>query len=616
MSYGRVLKVSNTLPALMATAAFAVCEVASAQSTSLVSYPSGFASASGPVALAGSAAVNGSEIQLTSGAIAHQAGAAWYKTPLNIQSFTTNFTFQMASNGTSPSIQGLTFCIQNSNATTNPHWGGNPLYAANDANLAGYGMYAGQVPIGNSIAVKFDLNNYAQFDYPAGGHPNSTGLYINGGPVSQLVSENDLNPYAIDFYSGHTFSATIVYDGTLLTMTLRDTTTNAQARYVWPINIPAVTGSNTAYVGFTAGEVNPVAQNLLTWNYSPGYNPKLATPTFSVTPGSYTSAQQVSINGPAGAKIYYSTNGLLPTSSSTQYTGPITVSASEVIQAVAIEPNFTDSLVATGNYQIAPAATPLINFPSGFASASNLVKLVGYTHLSGSAIAISDTTNYMTVGAAWYAAPVNVQAFSTDFTLLFTSSNSNGSSGLGTTFTIQNQPTTTSTANYGYVSGGPTALGNSNSALGYGYETPGSLSGTTGGLLNSVAVKFDLSNNATGLYTNGALPVGGDVSITGVNLSGGHPLNVTLAYSGTTLTLTIKDSVTSASFSHSWAINIPTTVGGNTAYVGFTGSSGWFVANQSIQAWTYATSQGSTSPPPPPVQTPTVPAPPTNVTVQ
>jgi len=46
----------------------------------------------------------------------------------------------------------------------------------------------------------------------------------------------------------------------------------------------------------------------------------------------------------------------------------------------------------------------LINFPSGFASASNLVKLVGYTHLSGSAITMSDTTNYMTVGAAWYAA--------------------------------------------------------------------------------------------------------------------------------------------------------------------------------------------------------------------
>jgi hypothetical protein len=615
MFYGRAQKVLNTLPALMATAMFALCEAAPAQAAAslVVSYPSGFTSTSGNINVSASAAMSGSTIQLTPGTQPHEAGGAWYTTPVNIQSFTTNFTFQLPPNGAVPSIQGITFCIQNANATTNPNFGGLPTHASSDANLVGYGAYSNQQPIGNSVAVKFDLNPYDQLGYPSGGHPNSTGLYIDGGPLGALLSEDDLNPYGIDLYSGHVFSGTIVYDGTLLTMTILDTSSNAQARYVWPINIPAITGSNTAYVGFTGGEVNTAQENLLSWSFSSGINTRLATPTFGVTPGSYTSEQSVTIAGPAGSKIYYTTNGLLPTSSSTLYSGPVTVGASEVIQAVAIESGNTDSLVAAGNYQIAASGSPLINFPSGFAGASNLVKTVGYSSISGSSIQLTDTKNLFEVGAAWFPVPVNVQTFSTSFGLDFSSSNSNGSYGLGTTFTIQNQPTTTSTAPYGFVSGGPMTLGNDASSLGYGYMSPGTLTGTTGGILDSVAVKFDLSDNATGLYTAGALPTSPDVAITGVTLSSGHLLNTTLAYDGTTLTLTIKDSVTGGTFTHAWTVNIPTTVGGNTAYVGFTGSSGYFSANQDIQSWTFGTTTTTSSTPPPAA---TVPDPPSNVTVQ
>lgn len=561
--------------------------------TLLFSYPNGFAGASSAINTVDDAAdFSGSEIQVSNGTVGeHEAGAAWYRTAVDVRSFTTNFTFQITSSPSVPSTQGITFCIQNSNSTTNPDNNtGESIFASADANLAGYGAYAGQYPIGNSIAVKFDLNAYSQMDYPAGGRPNSTGLYINGGPQAILVAENDLNPYGIDLYSGDVFSANIVYDGTLLTMTLLDTQTNAQARYVWPIDIPAVVAADSAYVGFTGGEIPAETENILTWSFYSGYNTRLVTPAFSVMPGSYSSAQTVSIDAPAGAKVYYTTNGLLPTSSSTLYTGPITIGHSEVIQAVAIESGYTDSLVASGNYQIAPTGSPLINFPSptGFSNAANLVQLVGYSYFTGSSIQLTDTANVMTVGAAWYAVPVNIQTFSTDFTLQFSSSNTNGAYGLGTTFTIQNQPQTTSTSPYGYVSGGPTALGNSNTALGYGPVTPGTLTGTTGGLLNSVAVKFDLSDNATGLYTDGAPPTSPDVSIKGVTLSSGHPLDVALSYDGTTLALTITDSVTSASFSTSWTVDIPSTVGASTAYVGFTTSSGYFVANQVIQSWTYS----------------------------
>jgi hypothetical protein len=92
-----------------------------------------------------------------------------------------------------------------------------------------------------------------------------------------------------------------------------------------------------------------------------------------------------------------------------------------------------------------------------------------------------------------------------------------------------------------------------------------------------------------------------------VNLNSGDPLAVTLSYDGATLTMTIRDTKTKASFSKSWAINIPTTVGGNTAYVGFTAATGFQFANQDVLSWTYSVSPG---------QTPAVPAAPTNLRVQ
>jgi hypothetical protein len=489
----------------------------------------------------------------------------------------------------------------------------------------GSGAYNTQNPVGNSVAIKFDLNPYSFSTYPNGGVPSATGLYINGGPLSELLGENDLTPYGINLYSGHVFSAVVVYDGTLLTMTLLDTTTNAQARYVWPVNIPAVTQSNTAWVGFTASEVNPANQYLLSWSYSAGYSTRLATPTFSVTPGQYTATQSVSLGCPSGATCYYTTNGLLPTTSSTQYTGaPISVGSSEVIQAVAVESGYTDSLVATGNYQIQPASAPLVNLAS-FASPNGLIQLAGHASFSNSAIQLTDKTGSfgdgtMEVASAWYAVPVNVSTFSTTFTYQATNSVAANQYGVGTVFVIQNQPQTTPTAQYGFLSGGTTYVGNASYSLGYGYAPVSSLSGKTGGMLDSVGIKLDMTggggNGSTGLYTNGAIPsstTSPDVPITGVNLNSGNPITVALVYDGTTLSMTLTDTVTHASFSHSWTINIPSTVGANTAYVGFTAASSYWSANQYIKSWTYGTSATSTSPPSP---ASTVPEAPTSVTVQ
>jgi hypothetical protein len=61
-----------------------------------------------------------------------------------------------------------------------------------------------------------------------------------------------------------------------------------------------------------------------------------------------------------------------------------------------------------------------------------------------------------------------------------------------------------------------------------------------------------------------------------------------LTYDGTTLTLTLTDVTSGASFKASQALNIPATVGGNTAYVGFTAGTGGLTSVQQVLNWTYA----------------------------
>jgi hypothetical protein len=102
-------------------------------------------------------------------------------------------------------------------------------------------------------------------------------------------------------------------------------------------------------------------------------------------------------------------------------------------------------------------------------------------------------------------------------------------------------------------------------------------------------------NNSVGLYTNGASPTVPATTLGGgVNLHSGDIMQVHMTCNGATLTLTITDTANTAdTFTTSWPINIPSTVGANTAIVGFTGATGVSTAIQEILTWTYTTASVS-----------------------
>jgi len=129
---------------------------------------------------------------------------------------------------------------------------------------------------------------------------------------------------------------------------------------------------------------------------------------------------------------------------------------------------------------------------------------------------------------------------------------------------------------------------------------PGAAGGGLGyaGLADSVAVKFDLVDNAgegghsVGVFTGGAdptTPADRPVDPAGgaIDLHGGHVFRVGLTYAAGVLHVELRDTVTGAAATRSYAVDIPAAVGGPTAFGGLTAGTGELFAPIDARNWTY-----------------------------
>ena len=144
--------------------------------------------------------------------------------------------------------------------------------------------------------------------------------------------------------------------------------------------------------------------------------PQMFTPAFMPAAGNYMSALTVTVSdATAGAAIYFTTNGSTPTTSSTLYTGPITVSSSETIEAIAVASGYTNSAVATASYVInislPTAATPTLSPGTGTYTAAQTVAISDAT--AGAAVYYTtDGTTPMTSSTP-YSGPITVSSTET-----------------------------------------------------------------------------------------------------------------------------------------------------------------------------------------------------------
>ena len=221
--------------------------------------------------------------------------------------------------------------------------------------------------------------------------------------------------------------------------------------------------------------------------------------------------------------------------------------------------------------RVTPAAVPVIDFHDGFSGPHGAEIYAGPPkgHAPGQLVL---TGGPHQGAAAWDRIRVDVRAFQTTF--IFQQGDADPatywSKGDGFTFAL--------------ASDFPPTFGAAGEGLGY------------QGLANSVAIKFDLVDNAgegsnsVGVYTGGAAPTAPATSLdgTGIDLHSGHPFRADIAYDGVALTLTLTDTTAP---DHTWtgnfAVDIPGALGASTGYVGFTAGTGELFALQTIKTWTY-----------------------------
>jgi hypothetical protein len=202
------------------------------------------------------------------------------------------------------------------------------------------------------------------------------------------------------------------------TVTITDASVGAVIYYTTNGTVPTTTSTRyTAPIKVSLTQTINAIATAQGWATSPtatqAYTITTATPAISPNAGFYTSAQSVTItDATPGAVIYYTTNSLAPTASSTKYTAPITVTATETIGAIAIASGLVQSPEATALYSInAPTATPTLLPTPGSYSGTQSVTLTDAS--AGAVIYYTTDGSTPTANSAKYTGVIAVSATKT-----------------------------------------------------------------------------------------------------------------------------------------------------------------------------------------------------------
>ena len=153
-----------------------------------------------------------------------------------------------------------------------------------------------------------------------------------------------------------TLSFTLNSDGTTFTATIP---TVAVGEYSFDgtnysaTNTKADCAANTGYTGYVRIAATST-HNASAATSSTQTSPKLtvATPTFTPNGASgFTGTQSVNIScTTAGAKIYYTTDGTTPTTTSTEYTTALSLTSTTTVKAIAVKTDMNNSAIATATF--------------------------------------------------------------------------------------------------------------------------------------------------------------------------------------------------------------------------------------------------------------------------
>ena len=141
----------------------------------------------------------------------------------------------------------------------------------------------------------------------------------------------------------------------------------------------------------------------------------VATPVFSPEGGTYYPSVNVSIScGTPGATTRYTTNGSNPTSSSSVYSSPISITSTTTLKAKAFKSGWNESAIANSSYSIEmpqTVATPTFNPSGGTYNSTQSVTMSCNT--PGATIRYTTNGSTPTSSSPLYQNPVTISATTT-----------------------------------------------------------------------------------------------------------------------------------------------------------------------------------------------------------
>jgi hypothetical protein len=388
---------------------------------------------------------------------------------------------------------------------------------------------------------------------------SSDGVQLKGAHLLQSFAfQNGKSSSAVVFNLSQTTALPVTFSGanapTGSVQVSQITSANITDNNELADNVQTTTSSLSGVKATTVVSLPPFSMTVLTWG-STSTSTTTQAPEFSVAAGTYNTAQTVSLSdATAGAVIHYTTDGSTATASSATYSSPITVKASETLNAMAIAPSLTASSNVSSAYiiQSSSVTAPVFSVPGGAYSGSQSVVISTSTASASIFYTVNGTTP--TVSSIAYTGPLTVNSSST-LKAIATASGSTNSAVSSATYVIGAQTATAapvfSVPSGTYAQQQSVSISDKTSGAVIYYTTNGSaptasstpytaaikVSATT--TINAIAiVKGGTSSTvASATYTISSGGTGGSGSQDGFT-SGEMSLNGVAKLSGTSLVLT------------------------------------------------------------------------------
>jgi len=274
----------------------------------------------------------------------------------------------------------------------NPHAG---LMQATDGSLYGTTTNGGVNGYGTVLKITLagTLTTLHSFDGADGGSPYAGLVQATDGNFYGTTPVGGINGYGTIFE--------VTPGGTLTTLHRFDSTDGASPHAV------LVQAGENVYGTTISGGADGYGT---VFSLGLGLQPFVVMPTLSLLPGTYTNSILTMSDATAGATIYYTTNGTMPTTSSAVYTKPIVFndSGTFTVEAMAVASGYLNSVVASAVYTIHPYLAKPTFSPS--AGGYTTPQTVAISDISTNTIYYTTDGNMPTTASLQYAGPITVSS--------------------------------------------------------------------------------------------------------------------------------------------------------------------------------------------------------------